>query len=495
MERGKGGGGYAAWRSARIGIQLLFLAGALALLYLGQSRFLVGLSPLLGLLQALAAGFGLVLVSGAVVLAVTLVAGRWFCGWVCPVGTLQQCFGWLGERVASRGERAREISKRLGWKYLVLAGTLVPVVFGVSWAGWLDPLAVLTRGVEALDGLLGIDRREDWVPSGMLVADGLLLLLLVAASARWTRLWCRHICPLGAGLGAAALASRVRILRDPDSCTRCNECLRVCQHGCIDGKQWFSAECNYCLNCLVACPTRALTLATGAHGGALVDRLPMRSRRSFLASALAGGALGAAMVRRTVEVRGFPPDLIRPPGAVPEEHFLRRCHRCGACMRECPFDVIRPVLAEGGLAATFTPKLDFSVSYCRLNCDRCGQACPSGAIQPFSLDVRKPDTKAPLRVGLAYIDVSRCLPWAYDKGCVTCNEFCPTSPKAVKLVPVPGSDLNGPRVDPVQCIGCGACEFVCPLPLPAIIVTSANESRHPDNHVTLRGSEGGVYGP
>ncbi|MBM4355583.1 MAG: 4Fe-4S ferredoxin, partial [Deltaproteobacteria bacterium] len=85
----------------------------------------------------------------------------------------------------------------------------------------------------------------------------------------------------------------------------------------------------------------------------------------------------------------------------------------------------------------------------------------------------------------------RCPPLAYGKGCVTCNEFCPTSPKAVKLAPIPGSDLNGPRIDTDACIGCGACEFVCPLPLPAILVMSANESRHPDNRATLSGLRGG----
>lgn len=449
---------------------------------------------MLGLLQAVAGAGCVVLAVGAVVLVASLLAGRWFCGWVCPVGTLQQCTAWAGERIASRADRVREIPRQLGVKYLVLAATLVPVMFGVAWAGWLDPLAVLVRGVEALDGMLGIGRREDWVPSAMLALDGLVLLLVLAASTRWTRLWCRHVCPLGAGLGVAALASRVRVARDAERCTKCNACLRACQHGCIDGKEWLSAECNFCLNCIVACPTDALSLGIGkAAATEVISRLPVRSRRAFLASILGGSALGTAMVRRTVEVRGFSPVLIRPPGAVPEDEFLQKCHRCGACMRECPFDLIRPALGEAGVAGVFTPRLDFSVSYCRLNCDRCGQACPSGAILPFKLEGRRPDNREPIRVGLAHVDVSRCLPWAYDKGCVTCNEFCPTSPKAVKLAPVPGTDLNGPRVVPDLCIGCGACEFVCPLPLPAIIVTSANETRHPDNHVTLKGHTGGDH--
>jgi len=281
------------------------LAGALALLCLGQSRFLAGLSPLLGLLQAVALGFSVVLVSGAVVLLASLVAGRWFCGWICPVGTLQQCTAWLGERIASRGDMQRSLSPRLSWKYLVLAATAVPVVFGVAWAGFLDPLAVLTRGVEALGGILGVERREDWVPSGMLIVDGLALMLVVAASTRWTRLWCRHVCPLGAGLGIAALAARTQVVRDVERCTRCNECLRVCQQGCIDGKQWFSSECNYCLNCVVACPAGALGLGFSRAKTLLTERLPVRSRRSFLASLLGGQRSGQPWCAERSRCVGF----------------------------------------------------------------------------------------------------------------------------------------------------------------------------------------------
>jgi len=131
------------------------------------------------------------------------------------------------------------------------------------------------------------------------------------------------------------------------------------------------------------------------------------------------------------------PAIIRPPGALSEEAFLARCLRCGQCMRICPTNIIQPAGMEGGPEAFWTPILNFRIgtSGCQVNCIACGQICPSAAIRPISLNEKlgreEYTAGGPIRVGTAFVDRGRCLPWAMDKPCIVCQENCPTSPKAI----------------------------------------------------------------
>lgn len=475
-------GNYRLPRFSRIAVQTLALAGAFVLLYLYHARIVLSFSPLLALLQLAAGAAGALLLVGAAVFAVSALAGRWFCGWLCPLGTLQQAVAWAGSKLEPH-KGSRKIPRLLSLKYYLLLTLLPAAAFGISLVGAADPLALLVRGLGSLSRYAGIRSDEISVPSAALALDAGLLVILVAVSARWPRIWCRHLCPLGATLGTAALVSRVSIARDGQRCDGCSRCLPVCQHGCISGKEWLASECNYCLNCLMECPTNALSLSLGSKRSAGTGRFPQRSRRAFMTSLLAGIALPGLLKHRTREARGANPLLIRPPGALPEAEFVALCNRCGACMDSCPVSAIRPVLTEAGVEGAFTPRLDFASSYCLLDCVECGKACPTGAIELLPVAARRPDHPNPVRTGLAEVNKNTCIPWAHGKGCITCNEFCPTSPKAVILEP----DKDGterPLVVPKECIGCGACEFVCPVPVPAIRVTAANETRNPENRVT-----------
>jgi formate hydrogenlyase subunit 6/NADH:ubiquinone oxidoreductase subunit I len=167
------------------------------------------------------------------------------------------------------------------------------------------------------------------------------------------------------------------------------------------------------------------------------------------------------------------PGLIRPPGAQDERRFLSRCLRCTECMKACPTSGLQPTLLEAGLEGLWTPVLRSRLGYCDYACNACGQVCPSGAIPPLSVEEKRKQV-----IGVAVIDKDRCLPWASDTPCIVCQETCPVPDKAIELrgqrliTRADGSQdyLARPQVIASLCIGCGICEYKCPLEGPSAIV-------------------------
>ena len=219
------------------------------------------------------------------------------------------------------------------------------------------------------------------------------------------------------------------------------------------------------------------------------------SKRMMLASAV-GGLATLCMMRINPQASAihlndqsdslvFHPDLIRPPGARSEREFLQRCIACGLCMKVCPTGGLQPTLAEAGLEGIWTPRLAPRLGYCVYDCNLCGQVCPTEAIAPLSVA-----EKQQVRIGLAAFDTTRCIPYAYGRDCIVCEEHCPIPTKAIYTLEVEIEDRKGqkrtvkqPHVDPTLCTGCGICEHVCPYKdRPAIRVASANESRHPQRN-------------
>ncbi|HVN80234.1 MAG TPA: 4Fe-4S dicluster domain-containing protein [Terriglobia bacterium] len=218
------------------------------------------------------------------------------------------------------------------------------------------------------------------------------------------------------------------------------------------------------------------------------------SRRLLLTSGLAG--LGGGLLFRAGakgQGRSFNPRLIRPPGALPEEDFLARCIRCGECMKVCPTNGVHPTLLEAGLEGLWSPVMKMKIGYCEYECTLCTQVCPTDAIKELAVEA-----KQQVKIGLAFVDKNRCLPYAFARSCIVCEEHCPTPKKAIWFEEVEVMNRQGlmtrvkqPHVDPELCIGCGICENKCPVAdQGAVYVTSVGETRNPRNQILLTSTSG-----
>jgi polyferredoxin/Pyruvate/2-oxoacid:ferredoxin oxidoreductase delta subunit len=457
-----------------------------------------------------------ILLLSLITVALSLILGRVFCGWVCPFGILHNAAGEVAKRPKKLEHglyRKSQVSK-----YVVLVAVAFSGFFSMSILGVVDPISLTVRSfaigigpaleflVRAVfDGIYAHGPRWISDPSETLYAFlqdhvlafnqphffqgallGTLFLGLLALNLARPRFWCRFICPLGALLAVVSKASVLR-LRLGENCDRCGNCVRACPTGASPalGDGWRKADCIFCWNCVEACPTGAVTIGFGKPNADEV-RTDM-TRRSFLWSA-AAGLIAVPLLRTSPSLKRPHPRLIRPPGALPEEQFLERCVKCSECMKVCLTNGLQPTLLEAGLEGTWSPMLVPKIGYCEYSCTLCGQVCPTGAIKELAVEEKRKTV-----IGLAFIDKDRCLPYAFGVNCIVCEEHCPTPEKAIvfKETETTGPDgevlvLKQPVVIPELCIGCGICEYKCPvLDEPAIYVTSVNESRAPQRSLLL----------
>lgn len=378
----------------------------------------------------------------------TVIFGRFFCGWVCPFGTMHHFFGYLAQRGKKLRERfdANRYRKAQVIKYYVLLVFLVmaAVPLGTSVSlqtGLLDPIPLVYRSVNLV--LLPLADPSGEVLSaiprqyGGAFLIGLVFLVALLLNFVIPRFYCRIICPLGALLGLLGRFAPWRIGRTGTACTGCDLCITACEGACEPAGQIRISDCLLCFNCTNGrCKRDLLTYSTS---GSVVGEHPApdMGRRQVLVT-LSSAVLAVPMMRVAGTLgSNWHHQLVRPPGSLPEPGFLERCIKCGQCMRICPTNVIVPAGFATGLESVWTPVLDFrnGTSGCQLNCTACGHWCPTAAIRPLSLEerlgVKQYAEDGPIRMGTAFVDRGRCLPWAMDTPCIVCEENCPVTPKAI----------------------------------------------------------------
>ena len=467
--------------------------------------------------------------------AVTVVFGRVFCGWICPFGTLHHFFAWLFPNPKSgtgggRRVRANMTHPYQNVKYYLLGAFLVAAVCGSAIGGLFDPICICVRaiGLAVLPAVSyitgrGLDQVSQTnihlfqqgsdVTRDALVATVLqprqyffhqtwvigALLFAVLLANRWIpRFWCRALCPLGATLGLIARNALFGMEKDHSKCTDCNLCLVDCQGADSPqgGVKWKQDECHMCLNCETACPEDVIKFRfLPNRRSAALAQDGLDRRKVIVVAAVGAAALPLARTSDTIDSNYYD-RLIRPPGSVPERDFMERCIRCAECMKVCPNNALHPAFLESGIEGFWTPILIPRIGYCEPTCVLCGQVCPTGAIQKITEEQKLGNPVRhvePIKIGTAFYDHGRCLPWSMATPCIVCEEFCPTSPKSIWVEEIDVPDRNGqmvhvqrPHVDPQLCIGCGACEKVCPVQdRPAVYVTSVGESRSRTNVILL----------
>ena len=430
-----------------------------------------------------------------VLLGATLLIGRFFCGWLCPMGTsialFEKLFGFAAQRPSVRkGKRntGTEVLRALrvsavrlpNLKMYFLALILVSCLFGFSAFLLFDPLVLLMRTASvavfpiltfaANSGLRIIGPLAERIAWDALSCasytqshfgwNGIALILfvgIVALSAIEPRFWCRNLCPLGALLSLFSRFGGIK-RRVSKACSECGVCAQQCPMGAIpeDSRATRTAECIQCQTCTALCSQHAIRFGRGAPRKQ-VQRAFDPSKRALLASAGAG-LIVAAVARTGASAAVRDTHLIRPPGALPEPMFLDRCVRCGACMKVCPTNGLQPSFLQSGIEGFWTPRLVARIGGCEQECNLCGRVCPTGALRDLPLE-----EKQFARIGTAIITRSKCLAWEQMKTCLVCDEACPYD--AIEFREV--TDLIGtfkrPFVIEEKCMGCGLCEQKCPV--------------------------------
>lgn len=449
----------------------------------------------------------LAVAAAAGILVLTWLFGRFYCSFCCPLGVLQDIAGRLG-RILSFGKLRYRCSRN--WRRfrylfaialfaLAAGGLVIPI-------GFFDPFTLFGRnanslGQPALVELFNYLYTEcNWesvmpmepkppVPLGVWLPPALFLIAILAAAFWRGRIFCNLLCPVGALLGAVSRKARFPLSLSPDICVRCGKCAKVCKAGCIDvrnGKLDFE-RCVLCMNCLNACNFGAIRFGCRPSGPGSSESIPAAeetngkksestpekvdtSRRGFLLTAgavAAGGALLGAGARKAAfspsETGAGTPPPVMPPGAGNREEFFSRCTGCQLCVANCIGRTLKPARFEYGLGGIGQPRLSFENGRCEFNCHACSSVCPTGALKDIGLAA-----KQRCRIGTVHYFRERCVVVTNHSSCGACAEHCPTG--ALQMVSYEGH-LTIPKVIPELCIGCGSCEYICPvLPVKAVVI-------------------------
>ncbi len=429
------------------------------------------------------------IVPGLLMILFTIILGRFFCGWICPLGAII-------DLITNKIKKRTPITYIKGsFKYWLLVPLLTAALFNVNITGILDPIAILVRALTFfLYPLLGHTIRTGWAELYGLVGDGseyirpvynflkayilpfrdslyplafvsfgfFILILFLERFER--RNWCRNLCPLGTLLGLLGKFSFFR--RVPGRlCSDCQRCRDICPTT-FDQDLFQKEDCILCMECEAKCrfkrakfELQSFTKKTRTAFGATS---PLVSRRVFVGGILSGFFFSRAF---SFQFPSHKERLLRPPGVNDESVFLKKCVRCGECMKVCLKNALYPDYFRAGLYGLYMPVLIPRLGYCEYNCNLCGQVCPTGAIPNQSLEKKKKSV-----IGLAAIDKNHCLPYAKRINCIVCEEHCPIPEKAIRLETVEEKDYEGrvislkrPYVVDELCNGCGICEYVCPL--------------------------------
>jgi ferredoxin len=461
----------------------LFLGGESVSLFL--SKILPPFQIVPALMKALTEPDTLFLSGLAVVMILSLIFGRVYCSFLCPLGGMQDIFIALSR---AAGWRRRRVYRKPAnvLRYAVLAATAVAFTLGSLFLLiLLDPYSLAGRmltdliapavawlvnmAIQALKPfhIYFFSKETAYVPLTVLAASAGFFVLIMMLSLRYGRLYCNTVCPVGAFLGLLSRAALFQWTIDKTACTACRRCERICKADCIDAAAGAidQSRCVGCFNCLSACRKGAIHYRP-AWGRTEQPAVWSPARRGFLIASLAAlasvfAALPAGVRNLFGAVHPARPLPVTPPGSVGTAHFTKACTACHLCVSVCPTQVLTPSVGNRGLPVFMQPVMDYGTGYCDYECNACGRVCPTGAILPLTLQDKKR-----LQIGLAELNEDECVVYKNKKNCGACGEVCPTGAIVFKEK----DHILYPEVEDRHCTGCGACELACPTTPKSIIV-------------------------
>ena len=464
-------------RRIRIILATLFFLSVTALFVdaTGMAKEWLGWTAKIQFLPALLA-LNVVTVLALVVL--TLLVGRAYCSVICPLGVMQDVIS----RISGLRKKKKSRFSYSGEKKWLRYGILV--IFVVALVAGLTPLAALLAPYSSYGRMVSSVVSPSLSPVAIVAAVS----FVVVAIMSWLggRTYCNTICPVGTILGFFSRFALFRPVINTSKCNSCKRCAKKCKASCIDAKNHRIdySRCVACMDCIKNCKHGALTFRYALNnkacnnGKSSSDKCSNEntdsSHRSFLtlSATLAATSLVKAQEKKVdgglaaIEDKKKPERATRlvPPGAKSLRHFSQHCTACQLCVSECPNNVLRP---STNLDTLMQPEMSYEDGYCRPECTRCSEVCPAGAIRPITVA-----EKSSTRIGHAVWIKKNCLPVADGVECGNCARHCPSG--AIFMVHIDANDNESPKIpviDTERCIGCGACENLCPArPFSAIYV-------------------------
>lgn len=412
----------------------------------------------------------------------TLLLGRVYCSSVCPMGVFQDVIAWLSRRQNKRrkyGYRPARTILRWSVVGIVILAFLVGFTFLLSLT---DPYSAYGRMITNVFKPLYVAGNNGlaWVFTKFgnytfyyinvtilslfafivgLVTFGVVGIL----SWRYGRMYCNTFCPVGTLLGFLSRYSLFKVHIDTSKCNGCGLCALKCKGSCIDSKEHSVdySRCVACFDCLENCRQQAVSFTVGKKKAGRPQSVTDESKRRFLATTVAT-ALVIPQVKAREHLENLQPAQaykreypLSPPGAVSAEHLLKHCTACHLCVTKCPSHVLKPAFKEYGWGGMMQPMMYFEDGFCNFDCTVCSEVCPNGAILPLTVE-----QKHATQVGRVIFLIQNCIVNTDKTSCGACSEHCPT--QAVTMVPFEDG-LTIPHVNPDICVGCGGCEYVCPV--------------------------------
>jgi len=433
-----------------------------------------------------------------ILLLLSLLFGRIYCSSICPLGVLQDVLSWKSRFFRKKNKKIRydySAPKNI-LRYSILVLTVVVFIFGSSFLViLLDPYSTFGRIVSQLFRPLAIwgnnflanilsgmgnytfykVEQISFVPLAFGIA---LVSFLVVSQMSWFkgRSYCNTICPVGTSLGLLSKISMFHISMDESTCTRCGACEKNCKSQCIDSDSMKvdNSRCVSCFNCLSACKKNGIHYANRYSKKQVepIEHNTNTGRRTFLLTS--GAVIATVALANTNKILGKNDPILNrkpvmPPGADNLEHFNAHCTGCQLCVTKCPMQVLKPAVLHYGISGITQPHLAFSTQvFCTYDCNICSTVCPTGALQPLPMEAKKLT-----QIGIAKFRKDKCVVFTNEEDCGACSEHCPT--QALHMIPYKNG-LTIPEITENICVGCGACESICPVrPYQAVYVEGATK--------------------
>ncbi len=489
-------------KKVRVTLAIIFFV-FLTLLFLDFTGILHTYFGWMAKLQFIPALLSLNVIALLILIILTLFFGRIYCSVICPLGIFQDIFS----NIASRVKKNRfNYSKAIPWlRYSILILFIAALFIHISFvSSLLEPYSAYGRIVSNLlapvylwinNLFANLAERIDsyafytvdvWIKGGVsLIVAIITVVIVVFLALRNGRIYCNSICPVGTLLGFLSKFSFFKVRITTDKCNGCGLCERNCKASCIDSKlhQIDYSRCVGCMNCIEKCNRNAIRFSlskTNMQQAVAATNEKTTSRRQFLALS----SLFALTIIKTkaqkvdgglafVENKKIPQrnQTILPFGSLNERHFNTHCTACQLCISVCPNQVLRP---STKLTHLMQPEMSYERGFCRPECTRCSEICPTGAIK--RIDITE---KSSIKIGTAKFIKNNCVVFNDEVSCGNCARHCPVG--AIEMVAIHVSDENSrkfPVVNEERCIGCGACEYICPSrPFSAIYVEGIKNHR------------------